>query len=613
MAEFEPQVADFGKINDGQRYENGDGVGAEAINSAIEASWFASYLATLQPVYQETTDGQPKVSIEYDSSHGLPYFVFYNIASKADVAQAQALIEETNQALETERENVNLVKADVAQAQADISTLYAIASESGLFAVTTIEQQYTTRQTANGENIIDGQYAKVLQIQGDTVRCENLIPYPYADTTKTEKGVTFTDNGDGSITIIGTATGYPTFELTKNLNFIAGKTYTISQNLSNADLLIAYNDGSGATKYITARNVASTFVWDATYSLISVYIQINNGTTINGILNPMLNEGSTALPYQPYFTDLKNASFNGIKSTGRNLWKYEDSYSFNGNSVSNDRLFDCNGTYTLSFNYNMSSIGNHESAFVCVLFADGQIKYGVIKDTGIDKTFELTFTGRITAITFLNWCRAVGSVWNVMLNNGATELPYEPYVEDTYQLQQTLELGEWDKLNPKTGELTRATRRITFNGTEKWYINTSSSGSIRFYYPHPKGEYATSKLGYSAGVCNLYEYKSYMWDDECVFNYANTFYVVGIPKHFNNDLDTWRAHLAELYAKGTPLVVEFEVTEDYATTETLENIPKSYKVWKNGSETVIQGETDNSKYGAENTITQEYFTLEGGK
>ena len=35
----------------------------------------------------------------------------------------------------------------------------------------------------------------------------NLIPYPYTDTTKTENGITFTDNGDRSITINGTATG----------------------------------------------------------------------------------------------------------------------------------------------------------------------------------------------------------------------------------------------------------------------------------------------------------------------------------------------------------------------------------------------------------------------
>ena len=36
------------------------------------------------------------------------------------------------------------------------------------------------------------------------------------------------------------------------------------------------------------------------------------------------------------------------------------------------------------------------------------------------------------------------------------------------------------------------------------------------------------------------------------------------------------------------------------------------QVWQGGSEAVVQGETDNSKYGALNTITQEYFELAGG-
>lgn len=46
-------------------------------------------------------------------------------------------------------------------------------------------------------------------------KCETpikiLIPYPYADTTKTQNGLTFTDNGDGSITVNGTATAEKTF------------------------------------------------------------------------------------------------------------------------------------------------------------------------------------------------------------------------------------------------------------------------------------------------------------------------------------------------------------------------------------------------------------------
>ena len=35
---------------------------------------------------------------------------------------------------------------------------------------------------------------------------KNLIPYPYADTSKTIGGITFVDNGDGTVTVSGTAT-----------------------------------------------------------------------------------------------------------------------------------------------------------------------------------------------------------------------------------------------------------------------------------------------------------------------------------------------------------------------------------------------------------------------
>jgi hypothetical protein len=39
-----------------------------------------------------------------------------------------------------------------------------------------------------------------------TVTGKNLLPYPYAQTSKVESGITFVDNGDGSITASGTAT-----------------------------------------------------------------------------------------------------------------------------------------------------------------------------------------------------------------------------------------------------------------------------------------------------------------------------------------------------------------------------------------------------------------------
>ena len=43
------------------------------------------------------------------------------------------------------------------------------------------------------------------------VHSKNLIPYPYRDTTKTENGITYTDNGNGSIIASGTATAQSYF------------------------------------------------------------------------------------------------------------------------------------------------------------------------------------------------------------------------------------------------------------------------------------------------------------------------------------------------------------------------------------------------------------------
>lgn len=57
---------------------------------------------------------------------------------------------------------------------------------------------------------------------------KNLLPYPYIDTTKTVNGIIFTDNGDGSITMNGTATADSIF-LLGPVSLKAG-TYTLSVN-----------------------------------------------------------------------------------------------------------------------------------------------------------------------------------------------------------------------------------------------------------------------------------------------------------------------------------------------------------------------------------------------
>lgn len=68
------------------------------------------------------------------------------------------------------------------------------------------------------------------EIYGNNGR--NWLPYPYYETTKTLNGVTFTDNGDGTVTVNGTATDNTGFYCSANIskcavNFPAGSSYRL--------------------------------------------------------------------------------------------------------------------------------------------------------------------------------------------------------------------------------------------------------------------------------------------------------------------------------------------------------------------------------------------------
>ena len=81
---------------------------------------------------------------------------------------------------------------------------------------------------------------------GDKTR--NLIPYPYRETTKTLNGITFTDVGDGTIVVNGTATDGASLGLSLNSSGIVGKgTYFLcgTPNVKNAQVsLQAKVDGT---------------------------------------------------------------------------------------------------------------------------------------------------------------------------------------------------------------------------------------------------------------------------------------------------------------------------------------------------------------------------------
>lgn len=137
---------------------------------------------------------------------------------------------------------------------------------------------------------------------------KNLLPYPYLSTTKTQNGITFTDNGDGTVTVNGTATAATYFNianpmrLTTGTYFFKGNTPTIlvdsELGMSAYQLFIQDNVTSSNYYADVGRGVSITVNKESTFT---VAIAINSGAIMDNIVfKPQLEIGTVATAYEPY-------------------------------------------------------------------------------------------------------------------------------------------------------------------------------------------------------------------------------------------------------------------------------------------------------------------------
>ena len=512
-------------------------------------------------------------------------------------------------------------QGQLAQTNQNVEDLYTILEQAQVVTVTTLEQAYTARETADGESIVDGAQTTVKEIRGKTVATENLIPYPYTETTKTANGVTFTVNSDGSIMVNGTATSDADFMLLRGpiqgyseSYFLSGcpsggsdTTYYISENFTASK-----DTGNG----VVLNNLPSDQVWR---------IVIKSGTTVNNLVfRPILNEGTEAKPYNKWFAGLKNASFEKIVSTGRNLIDLSGvSLEKTVNGITFTKLSD--GQYHVTgtiadpsqeasptVNINQGKVypagvysierytvdGKDIEFFVSAYSAKTGARIRNIDDANV--TINEDFVIRSAGI-YVNRAitGAIDLTVSTILNFGTSALPYEPYTSDTLSAATPIELAEYDVAYPETGETKRNSGKKVFDGTETWEARGSAGDLYRY------GAVLANVKTSGACVANLS-------GENSGASVAGNYFIDTEFKVFTNiaTVDEWKAHLAEIATAGNPLTVIYETAE--AITEATPFDKSKYIAWKNGSETIEQGDTDNSIYGAENTVEQDYFTLTGG-
>ena len=122
----------------------------------------------------------------------------------------------------------------------------------------------------------------------------NLIPFPYTESSKEKNGISYTVNADGSVRAKGTATLTDNFILRGDgslldLGVKDGETVSVSGEFGFAVYDVTENKGYTNTSFVVNAN-----------HVYRIRINFAKGSTIDTTFYPMLNKGSTALPYTPY-------------------------------------------------------------------------------------------------------------------------------------------------------------------------------------------------------------------------------------------------------------------------------------------------------------------------
>ena len=350
----------------------------------------------------------------------------------------------------------------------------------------------------------------------------------------------------------------------------------------------------------------------------------------------------------------KHAYFKGIKSIGKNLFDdnlflrvnnwtalKDDVYSglvsdiYNTYKTSNGGFFgkglNITEQMTISFDcYNTPQVeGSGIQGFgIGFNYTDGT---GTFKYIPWGKNFQhyvVTSTkGKVIDSIAVGYSyNGTTYIKNLTINFGE-EIPYEKYVCDFYELDNPVELGEYDYIDPQEGNLVKATDINVIDGTNK-KVNTSSAQDAVYLYsytqPGPTRHINQNPIvsaGWASGtwgrvdnevnnftathgvyLANTGATTHLLWFRKASYIDSNTGQQVISDYPFTEE-DVSTADGVNAYLASHPLTVCSEL--ETPTVESID-IPKSYTVWNKGAEIVVQGDIDNSICGAMPKISQTY-------
>lgn len=557
---------------------------------------------------------------------------YWQLLTSGETINILSSFQNTNARLSLMENDISSLSNKTQDNANNITALKSVLETENIMAVATVEQAYSTRQTANGLDIFNGG-AEILKIQGSTVASKNLYSINNV-TVSSENGqwtlqqvktISVPFRTDLTISVCFNQKGTDKSTVALSIRDANNPTYTIAETVTSTAtdgrLVCSFNTGDYSSVLIIVYSN-----WTANY--------LNTSCNFHSF---QVEYGSIATDYVPYFKGLKDAAISRIRSTGKNLIPSESidrTETING--VSFTRRVDgsvlVKGTATAQAVFYISTKINASGRIVVsgapttssteTHFLEAQARGEYDNALYISSTGSYNATKEIIRVDSVYIIVRAGvtvdnQVYYPMLEYGETASEYEQYKEDIYSISMEQSLGLGESIYPQKGIKKSCGRTIVFDGTTVKFqevgSGTFSSGGSYYYarYNLQQTAKANAPIIASNGFINsntnkLYPKTVYSWagGKSISFQFIN-------DKFVESDISTLEkanAYLKNLYDNGNPLTVRYEAVEE---KESYLSIPTTYLADKGGSETVLQGDEDNSQYGAMPTVTQEYFAKVG--
>ena len=523
---------------------------------------------------------------------------------------------------------INEIKNTTDTLQVDVNRIY---SDFTIIPNTPTEQEFTYKKSDEG--VIEKGVAVIDKVKGNSVVWNQLWQKEWASTA-TQSGITLTNNGDGSYTANGTANGDIDFyafivPVIDNHKYLikgcpqGGSANTYSFRLSS----IGYDYGEGKIgTNLQTQNIAYEF-------------HFTNGVTCSNLvfrpqiidLTQMFGAGNEPTTYKEFLQrkpkvadeyaynegTIVNNKVEKMITTGRNL--FDSSTAINGKTIIDETGVEV--INSLGWCSTFIPIIGGKSYFCKGVIAEGYA-YGVHtydKDKQRINQFSIPLNGKIF-VTPINakYIRIHGKYADTPANTAILNLSdasfngqYAPYEKNELDLSwiKAIKDAEGVKLfedgiksaataYDEVGK-DKAVKRLgvkVFDGTENWKFANNIEGRLtNVCFLHMDDDFGASSKGDVVNmICSNYEQLVGYHSEESLLSYFNTVIYNTLNQltikdsTYTTSVETWKSHLADLYAQGNPLKVVYELAEPIEVEYDEKNL--TYPVIAGGTEEAIASE-----------------------